>query len=260
MQDGRAVRTSLPAHSAWRLALALPALILLTVGTGLAELAPCGFLSAVALVVLGSVCSLTGAPLPPNPRASLRSGLPPRVFRFGLACVLVVTACGMRPHPVAFSLSATEVVAAAASGSRSPFARLAFRGRAPLYRSCLPPGSFVAWWQTLTGARLRGICRSPPFGRIAAGATHPSTRSFSGLPLALSSPPLLQKRCQLGATPPAGLFIGYRSVVLRWGVLASVFKVVRSCRHCRSSTIVVLVLVYSALPCVLLLLLRVVRA
>lgn len=131
MQDGRAVRTSLPAHSAWRLALALPALILPTVGTGLAELATCGVLSAVAMVVLGSVCSLTGAPLPPNPRASLRSGLPPRVFRFGLACVLVVTACGMRPHPVAFSLSAAEVVAAAASGSCSPFGRLTFRGRAP---------------------------------------------------------------------------------------------------------------------------------
>lgn len=131
MQDGQAVRTSLPAHAAWRLARALPALILPAVGTGQAEFAPCGFLSAVALVVLGSACSLTGAPLPPNPRDALRAGLPPRGFRFGLACVLVVTACGMRPRPVAFSLSAAEVVAAAASGSRSPFDRLAFRGRAP---------------------------------------------------------------------------------------------------------------------------------
>lgn len=153
MQDGQAVRTSLPAHAAWRLALALPALILATLGTGLAELAPCEFLSAVALVVLGSDCSLTGAPLPPNPRASLRSGLPPREFRFGLACVLDVTACGMRSRPVAFGLSAAEVVAAAASGSRSPFGRLAFRGRAPKSRSCLPPSSFVSWAQTLTEAR-----------------------------------------------------------------------------------------------------------
>lgn len=168
----------------------------------------------LALVVQGSACSLTGAPLPPNPRASLRSGLPPCVFRFGLACVLVVTACGMRPRPVAFSLSIGKVVAAAASGYRSPFARLAFRVRAPSCRSCLPPGSFVAWWQTLTAARWRAVFRSAPFGRSAEDVTPPSTRSFSGLSLALSPPPLLHKRCPLGATPPAGLFVGYRSPVL----------------------------------------------
>ena len=120
----------------------------------------------------------------------------------------------MRPRPVAFSLSIGGVVAAAASGSRSPFARLAFRVRAPSCRSCLPPGSFVAWWQTLTAARWRAVFRSAPYGRSAEDVTPPSTRSFSGLSLALSPPPLLQKRCPLGATPPAGLFVGYRSPVL----------------------------------------------
>lgn len=75
--------------------------------------------------------AIGGSPAPVTPACSLRSRLPPCVFRFGLACVLVVTACGMRPRPVAFSLSIGRVVAAAASGSRSPFARLAFRGRAP---------------------------------------------------------------------------------------------------------------------------------
>ena len=75
--------------------------------------------------------AIGGSPAPVTPARSLRSRLPPCVFRFGLACVLVVTACGMRSRPVAFSLSIGRVVAAAASGYRSPFARLAFRGRAP---------------------------------------------------------------------------------------------------------------------------------
>ena len=61
---------------------------------------------------------------------------------------------------------------------------------------------------------MRGISRSPPFGRIAGDVTHPSTRSFSGLSPALLPPPLLPKRCPLGASPPAGLFVGYRSPVL----------------------------------------------
>ena len=130
-QVGQAVRTSLPARPLQAAARALPALILPAVGTRQAERAPFMLHGAVALVASGSACSLTGAPLPPSPRGSLRSRLPPCVFRFGLACVLAVTVCGMRPRPVAFSLSIGKVVAAAASGSRSPFARLAFRGRAP---------------------------------------------------------------------------------------------------------------------------------
>lgn len=120
----------------------------------------------------------------------------------------------MRPRPVAFSLSIGGVVAAAASRSRSLGGRLAFRVRAPSCRSCLPPGSFVAWWQTLTAARWRAVFRSAPCGRSAEDVTPPSTWPPPALAPALLPPPLLHKRCPLGATPPAGLFVGYRSPVL----------------------------------------------
>ena len=56
-----------------------------------------------ALVVAGSDCSFAGAPPPPYPRASLRSGLALRVFRFGLFRVLDGTICGMLICPIAFS-------------------------------------------------------------------------------------------------------------------------------------------------------------
>ena len=44
---------------------------------------------------LARTAPLTGAPPPPNPRASLRSGLSLPVFRFALVRVLAVTVCGM---------------------------------------------------------------------------------------------------------------------------------------------------------------------
>ena len=98
-------------------------------GSGRARPLHVAWRSRFGRVRLG-LLAIGGSPAPVTPACSLRSRLPPCVFRFGLACVLVVTACGMRPRPVAFSLSIGEVVAAAASGSRSPFARLVFRGRA----------------------------------------------------------------------------------------------------------------------------------
>lgn len=48
---------------------------------------------------------------------------------------------------------------------------------------------------------MRDACRNTPFGRNAAGITSPSTWPTSGLSSALSPPPLLHKRCQLGALP-----------------------------------------------------------
>jgi hypothetical protein len=118
---------------------------------------------------------------------------------------------------------------------------------------------------------LRGIFRSPPFGRIAEDATHPSTRSFSGLSLALSPPPLLPERCPLGAMPSA-VYVGafavsrqspqrdYLSATALQSSVGTGSLALRSCRHCRSSTNVYSVFVCSALPRVLLLLLRYVCA
>ena len=114
---------------------------------------------------------------------------------------------------------------------------------------------------------MRGISRSSPFGRIAGDVTHPSTRSFSGLSPALSPPPLLPERCPLGALPFAVCVYAfavsrqspqraYLSATALQSSQAPGSLALRSCRHCRSSTNVYSVFVCSALPRVLLLLLR----
>lgn len=114
---------------------------------------------------------------------------------------------------------------------------------------------------------MRGIFRSPPCGRIAEDATHPSTRPFSGLSLALSPPPLLPERCPLGALPSAvcvGAFAVSRQSPQRDYLSATALQssvgtgslALRSCRRCRSIDHRCSGLVCSALPRVLLLLLR----
>lgn len=120
-------------------------------------------------------------------------------------------------------------------------------------------------------ARWRGVFRSSPFGRIAEDVTPPSTRPFSGLSSALSPPPLLQERCPLGALPSA-VYVGafavswqspqraYLSATALQSSLGTGSRALRSCRHCRSSTNVYSVFVCSALPRVLLLYVRSVRA
>ena len=59
---------------------------------------------------------------------------------------------------------------------------------------------------------------SAPYGRAAMMKTLPSLRYHAPMKArsALSPPPLLQKRCPFGATPPTGVFVGYRSVCTLW--------------------------------------------
>ena len=96
---------------------------------------------------------MTGAPPPPNPRASLRSGLAPYVFRFALAYVLALTVCGM----MRFGLSRLVCLR-----TRSHRPRPLSCPRCAPRSSCLASG----WARPLLSLGVCGVV-APPLSRSA---------------------------------------------------------------------------------------------